>query len=128
MFIFILSFNFIIALDIFGAVALGPVTGSDPGNYTQTVFSIPISITDLWTYAFGAAVFGAIGIAIATGSMTAVGIYLFSITFWTGFINMWSVFSSLFIGTTMIMFLGIGFAIVLIVFIAAIVGMLSGSG
>lgn len=127
MFIFILLVNFIIALNIFGVVAIGPATGGDPGTYAQSIFGIPISTTDLWSLAFGVAAIGAIGIGLVTGSTTVVGVYLFSVVFWTGFINMYGIFGSLFVGT-MSLFLGIGFAVVLIVFIAAIIGMLSGSG
>lgn len=127
MFIFILLVNFIIALNIFGVVAIGPATGGDPGAYADTMFHIPISTTDLWGIAFGAAALGAIGIGFLTQSTTVVGVYLFSVVFWTGFINMYNSFGYLFVGT-MSMFFGIGFAVVLIVFIAAVIGMLSGSG
>ena len=127
-FIFILAFNFMYSFGVFGNVQVGPQISGDPGNYTQSVFGMNVSNTDLWGYAFGTAIVGAIPIAIATGSTIAVAVYLFSVTFWTGFLQMWSVFSTLFLGSTMTMFLAIGFAVVIIIFIAAIVGLLGGGG
>lgn len=126
-FIFTLLVNFIIALNIFGVVAIGPATGGDPSGYIEETFNIKLTTTDIWSIAFGAAAIGAIGIGFLTQSTTVVGVYLFSVVFWTGFLSMYNSFGYLFVGT-MSMFFGIGFAIVLIVFIAAIIGMLSGSG
>lgn len=128
MFIFILAFNFIQALSIFGAVPIGPTIGSDPQEYTNNTFGSIVSFQNIWTAGSSIALGGSIVTAILTGSMIAVGVYLFSVTFWTGFTSMYLIFSSLFVGSTMTMFLGIGFAIMLIIFIAAVIGMLSGSG
>jgi len=127
MFIFILLVNFISALDIFGVMSMGPATGSDPGNYLYETFGLDVSTTDIWGVALG--IVGLTGVAtyLLTQSTTIVGITIFSVVFWTGFINMYGIIGSLFVGT-LSLFLGIGFAVVLIIFIAAIIGMLSGSG
>ena len=128
MFIFILIFNFIQALSIFGVAPIGPVIGNDPQQYTNSTFGSIVSFQNIWSVGAGVAISGAVLTAILTGSMIAVGVYLFSVTFWTGFASMYLIFSSLFIGSTMTMFLGVGFAIMLVIFIAAVIGMLSGSG
>lgn len=129
MFIFILCFNLIIALNIFGAIQEGPITGTNPENYTYQTFDTPLSYTNIWSIGTGVAVAGAVLIAIATGSMIAVGIFLYGDIFWTGFLAMWSIFTPMINNnSTIMLFFGIGFAVMVIIFIAAIVGMLTGSG
>lgn len=129
MFIFILVFNFVVGLNIFGTVTAGPVTGTTPEGYAFSLFGSPLSFTNIWSIGAGAMVVGAVAIAIATGSMISVGIYLYGVIFWTGFITMWGILGTVAMGNiTIISFLGIGFAVMVVVFIAAIIGMLGGSG
>lgn len=129
MFIFILVFNFVIALDIFGTVTAGPITGMKPDEYAINLLGSPLSFTDIWKIGAGSLIIGAVAIAIATGSMIAVGIYLYGATFWIGFLTMWGIFTSVAMGNAMILsFLGIGFAIMIIIFISAVIGMLGGGG
>jgi len=127
MFIFILVFNFVVALSVFGNTSIGPVVGDNPENYASSVFGMPLSYTDIWKVGAGIAVGGAVLIAIATGSMIAVGVYLYGSVFWTGFSSMFFIISPMFTGA-MSMFFGIGFAIMIVIFIASVVGMLTGSG
>lgn len=129
MFLFILVFNFIVGLNIFGAVAGGPTVEGTPEQYALSLFGSPLSFTNIWSIGAGAMVVGAVAIAIATGSMIAVAIYLYGVTFWTGFITMWGIFATVAMSNvTILSFLGIGFAVMIVVFIAAIIGMLGGSG
>ena len=129
MFIFILAFNFIIGLSIFGNVDAGPVVSGTPEEYALSLFGSPLSFTDIWKIGAGAMIVGAVAIAIATGSMIAVGIYLYGTVFWTGFISLWNIFGAVAMGSTAILaFFGIGFAIMIVIFIAGIIGMLGGAG
>jgi hypothetical protein len=127
MFIFIIVFNFVVALNIFGNVTTGPIIGGDTEGYASTIFGTELTMSQVWGIGAGATIIGAVGIAILTGSMIAVAVYMYSCVFWTGFINMWGIVGGLFVGT-LNMFFGIGFAIMVVIFIAAVIGMLGGAG
>lgn len=90
------------------------------GGYT------PSNIWSVWSLAGLIALGGSIAIAVLTRSSVFVGIYLFSIVFWTAYLNMLGITqlgnyvpgSFIFLGTTSLVFIWMG----------AIIGMLSGSG
>ena len=126
-FIFILVYNFVIALNVFGVYPQGPVLGNETQEYASKIFGTSLSMDDMWKIGAGVTIAGSVAIAILTGSMIAVAIYMYGTIFWTGFITMWGTLSPLFTGT-MSIFFGIGFAIMAVIFIAAVIGMLGGSG
>ena len=129
MFIFILAFNFVIGLGIFGNVAAGPTLSGTPEENVIKLFNIQISFTDFWKTSIGIAVVGAVFLAIATQSMTAVATFLYGTVFWSGFISLWGVFGTFALqNATLLAFFGIGFAVMIIIFIAGVIGMLGGAG
>jgi len=69
----------------------------------------------------------AIGLAILTHSFTPVGIYLFGQIFWTSFIRAWSVMG-LSGGYVSAEVTGIFFIGAIFIFLAAVIGMITGSG
>lgn len=128
--IFTLSVNFVSVSGFYPTeVEVGIDVNTTSGNETfQDVTGgyTPSNIWTVWSIAGLIALGGSIAIAVLTRSSTFVAIYLFSIVFWTAYLNMISITNLgnyvpggfLFIGTASLIFIWMG----------AIIGMLSGSG
>lgn len=94
---------------------LGEVTGLEDPNMNA-----------LWVSVIGIGLLGASALSILTRSLIPIGIYLFSTVFWTAYINCNSILSAG--GYIPSEFLSIFFAGMIFLFIAALIGMLTGSG
>jgi hypothetical protein len=119
--------------------ATGAFPTTEPGGLqitdTNSALSVLTGLDDptmngIWGIATGIGAIAAIGLAWITHSIIPVGIYLFSLVFWTAYLNAWSVISyGGFLdsspGPEFLLIATIG---ILFIFIAAIVGMLTGSG
>jgi hypothetical protein len=126
--------SFVSGLNLFGPV--DAPSGFDEMNSTNSSIhrytkseSYPsgFGTSDLFALTLGggtiAAILGTIGIAYFTGSTTYVGIYLFSVYFWTTYTTAFGIISI--IGLPLSFILIFTGAIVFI-FIGAVIGMLSG--
>lgn len=125
---FSLVANFVSALGIFPHTTdIGSSTNTSGaiGDYS-TLSESESSMWSIFTTATLAAGLAVAGLAYATRSITPIGIYLFGIVFWASWINMNSILGyGDFIPGDLLTVVTIG---VMFVFIAAVVGMLTGSG
>ena len=134
-FIFTLIFNFVMGLGIFSLVVQPEGTQFD-GNMSDYLKTATISsdyeggfiMDHLWETVLLGSV-GGLLLAIATQSTTIIGVYLFCFVFWSAFLNLISVLEvGGFLTGAMWGLVGIGTAVMGFFFIAAVIGMLSGSG
>jgi len=94
---------------------LGEVTGLEDPNMNA-----------LWVSVVGGGILVAVVLSILTRSVVPIGIHIFSTVFWTAYINCNSILSTgNFIPSG---FLSIFFVGTIFLFIAALIGMLTGSG
>ena len=139
MFVFTLCFNFVIGLNIFGVMPGGSVISSDntsgilSGLTSSPEYESGIGMTDIWKIVLSAgtiiAAGGALALAWLTQSTSIIAIYLYSVFFWSMYIN---TFSILYLGGlitgSLIMLVSIFSGVVAIIFIGAILGMLGAQG
>jgi hypothetical protein len=124
--IFTLSVNFVTGLQLFIDVETGPDLSGETtaeGVFSRIVdndmFAIWAMVTSLSGLAAGV-------LAVLTRSVSILGVYLFSVTFWTSYtlfvstvnINSWIPLEFMLIFTVALLF----------IWVAAIIGMLTGSG
>ena len=126
MLVFTLIANFVSGLDIFpGVNPIGVDVGDDDVLTVLTGLEDP-SMSAIWLGVTGLTFLGAVALAALTRSMTPIGLHLFGVVFWTSWIRMNVIFSYggyipgdfLLVATVGVMFL----------FIAAIVGLMTGGG
>lgn len=135
LFVFTLLFNAIMSLGIY--TTLTHPSGIDlDGNISDlikdmtvsTQYSKGIVIENLWSVVLLGGL-GGVGLAIVTQSASILGIYIFCFFFWGSYGNLLSILSiGGFLTGGLWAFVIIGTGAVTILFVAAIVGMLSGSG
>ena len=124
---FNLLFNFV---DVFGAfTTTNPDVGVtvDEGNVLSELTGLTdASMNGLWLIAVGGTGIAAIGLAWITHSITPVGIHLFSTVFWTAYMRTITVvnYGGYIPGELIVVFT----VITLLLFVAAVIGMLTGSG
>ena len=94
---------------------LGEVTGLEDPNMNA-----------LWVSVVGGGILVAVVLSILTRSVVPIGIHIFSTVFWTAYINCNSILSAG--GFIPGGFLSIFFVGMIFLFIAALIGMLTGSG
>ncbi len=83
-------------------------------------------MASLWALAIGVGAIGAIALVFISKQISPIGIYIFSTVFWTSWLKMNSVIN---INGVMPVELMVIFTVAaLFLFIAAIIGMLTGSG
>jgi len=128
MLVFSLVANFVAGFDIFPDVGdVGPAninTTSDALG-TLTGLSDP-NMNALFIGVTGLTFIGAVVLASLTKTITPIGLHIFGLVFWTSWLRMTSIFSyGGYIPQDFILVFTVG---VIFVFIAAIIGMLTGSG
>lgn len=123
-------FNLVIAF--IGTLGAFPVEGT-PGTGTVAETNALSTFTGLtggmegaWLLVTTITGFGAIALAIAFRQMIPIGLHLFGLVFWTSFTKANSIFSTG--GFIPGEFLAIFFIGMMFLFIAAIIGMITGSG
>ena len=126
MLVFSLVANFVSSLDIFPGVdpmgvdvddsdALSVLTGLDDANMNA-----------IWLGVTGLTFIGAVALAALTRSMTPIGLHLFGMVFWTSWIRMNIIFvQQMHIPGDFFVIATVG---MLFLFIAAIVGLMTGGG
>ena len=86
------------------------------------------TMNSVWLLAVGSTLVGAVGLAFLTRSIVPVGIHLFSTIFWTSYIRAMSViYAGGFVDNVSGLIL-VFTVVILFIFIAAIVGILTGGG
>jgi len=130
MIMFNLSVAFVNGLGIFDsseAVGTGTIEGEDAidtlsgGEFT--------GIDNIWDLALYGSIIGgvsAVTLAFLTHSTTPIGIYLFGAIFWTSYLSTFTIFSTG--GYIPIDFLNLFHVGSILLFVAAVIGMLTGSG
>ena len=127
MLMFTLVLNFIDSLGAFPVDSVPGQQGLDEGNILEkltglsnpTMGGIFLIVTSIGGIA-------AVGTAVLTHQVSPIGVYLFSVVFWTSYIRINSVLSAG--GFIPVEILTIGFVGIMFIFIAAVIGMLTGSG
>lgn len=128
--IFTLAINFVNGLNLFTDVNSGVATGDKPGNIFSTISGFSGGIEYIWAALLTATGLGTLVVAKLTQSTNMIGVWLFSGVFWTSYNKCISVVSVSSSGTQWIApeFLILFTAAVLFLWVAAIIGMLTGSG
>jgi len=124
---FSLVANFVDGIGAFPHSAeIGPdIDSTDSALSTLTGLSSP-SMNTIWLGVTGLTFLGAVALCYLTHSIVPIGLHLFSLVFWTSWIRMSSILSyGGYIPDNLILVFTVG---VMFVFIAAIVGILTGSG
>jgi len=120
-----LGWSFIRATGAFGDVAEAGITGSDSNDvfYAFTGFSGGMA----GIFAVGVSL-GAIGAGLAswaTKSVVPMGVYLFSVIFWSSYNSSLNIMAVSQIPGSMTILITVG---IMFVFVGAVIGMLTGSG
>ena len=129
MILFNLAVAFVDGMDIFDAsgAGTGEIAGEDVINTTsQGQFT---DMSNIWSLAFTGILAGggiSILLAWATHSTTPIGIYIFSAVFWTSYLSTFSIFATG--GYIPADFLNMFHVGSILLFTAAVIGMLTGSG
>jgi hypothetical protein len=134
-FLFTLLFNFVMELGVYTSVT--QPQGLQPGQTAEEKlkemtkspeYENGIVMNNIWEVVILGSVVG-VGIAILTHNTSIIAVYLFCYVFWAMYVNLISILSlNNFLVGNLAVFVGIGTAGVSIVFIGAVIGMLSGSG
>ena len=124
MIVFNLAIGFVASLDVFPVESV-PGTGYvEPDNILTTFTGLSGGMENLWLAITTVGLLLSIPLAILTNSLIPVGIDIFATVFWTAYIKSHTVLSvGGYIPTE---FLGIFLGVMVIVFIAAIIAMLTG--
>ena len=123
--VFTLAINFVNSLQAFDPYKSG-MTDVNEENALEQISGLSGGMAGIWSIAVVGTGIGAIVLAWVTKQIIPIGIHLFSVVFWTSWIRMWTVTD---IGGyipgefTILFFVGAIF-----IFIAAVIGMLTGSG
>jgi hypothetical protein len=126
MLFFSLSVTFIHALGIFPVADNPGLEGITNENVLSRITGLTGGMEVVWALVTTISGFGAIVLGILTQSMTPIGIYLFSTVFWTAYINTSSILNvGGYIPADFLIIATVG---IIFIFIAAVIGMLTGSG
>ena len=123
--VFTLSINFVNSLGAFETYESG-TTGITEENALEQISGLDGGMASLWALAVGGGAIGAIALVFISKQISPIGIYIFSTVFWTSWIRMNSVINVGGVVSPELMALFTVGAI--FIFIAAIIGMLTGSG
>lgn len=123
-----ITFNLIVgfvgSLDIF-PVESTPGTGNvDDDNILTTFTGLRGGMEGVWALATATTGIAAVGLSILTRTWIPTGVHLFSVTFWTAYTKSNSILSIG--GYIPDEFLGIFFGIMVLIFIAAVIAILTG--
>jgi len=116
------------AFDVEGIGGTGIISESEAlGTFTTLADDDePFAMSDFWTGLIGLELLGAGLVAILTRSLTIVGVYIFGAVFWTSYGMSHEILS--YGGYIPGDFLAIFGICMMFLFIAAVIGMLTGSG
>lgn len=125
--VFTLSINFVNSLGAFNAYEAQPTDEEvTVDNALEQISGLDGGMASLWGLAVGVGLAGAVVLVFISKQISPIGIYLFSTVFWTSWLKMNSVIN---INGVMPIELMVIFTVAaLFLFIAAIIGMLTGSG
>ena len=125
--VFTMSINFVNTLGAFNAYEAQPTDEEiDVDNALEQISGLEGGMASLWALAIGVGAIGAIALVFISKQISPIGIYIFSTVFWTSWLKMNSVIN---INGVMPVELMVIFTVAaLFLFIAAIIGMLTGSG
>ena len=125
--VFTLSINFVNSLGAFNAYEAQPTDEEiTVDNALEQISGLEGGMASLWALAVGVGAIGAIALVFISKQISPIGIYIFSTVFWTSWLKMNGVIN---INGVMPVELMVIFTVAAIfLFIAAIIGMLTGSG
>lgn len=127
MLVFSLVANLISGLDVFPDVSpVGISAENEAGVLSSLTGLSDPNMNSIWLGVTGLSFLGAVALAALTRSMTPIGLHLFGTVFWTSWIRMSSVLSyGGYIPSDFLIVFTVG---VMFVFIAAIIGLITGGG
>ena len=125
--LFTLSINFVSSFNAFPIEEEQGVEGVTQENALEKITGMDDpNMNYIWLVATGVGITGAIFVAWLTKSIVPIGIFLFSEVFWTSWLRMNSVLNmSGWVPGELLVIFTVG---VMFVFIAAVIGMFTGSG
>lgn len=130
------SFGFVDAMGVFPVEQASPFDATDDSleiveNLSQNITGTEgrMSWSTMWGIVTGAMLIGAIGISLITHTTNLIGVYIFGTFFWSSWINVVGIldtfdFLASAAGLVLLTMITVGMSIM---FIGAIVGMLSGA-
>jgi hypothetical protein len=126
--LFNVGFGLIESIDAF-PLAEGDVPGRsdvDVDNVLSELTGLSDGMESVWLLITSISAVGAVGLSMLTHSVAPIGVYLFSTVFWTSWIRTQSILSvGGYIPGEFLLLITIG---MIFLFIAAVIGMLTGSG
>lgn len=131
---FTLSVSFVNSLGVFPyTVESGIETGGGTnatflGLTISDEYGSGVSMDTVWSIVFTASGIGALFVAWITRSISILGVYIFSVVFWSAYVNALSIINIGGFLSDLMGFVVIGTVGMVIVFAGAVAGMLSGSG
>lgn len=127
MLVFTLVANFVSGLGIFPNVAnIGTSVGGISDALSRLTGLTDGNMNMIWLGVTGLSFLGAVALAAITRTMIPIGLHLFSLVFWTSWLRMSTIFS--YGGYIPVEFIVIFTVGVMFVFIAAIIGLITGGG
>lgn len=124
--IFTLAINVVNSMEAFPTDYEGGATGVTSDNALEQISGLEGGMASIWALGVGLGAVGAVALVFISKQISPIGIYIFSAVFWTSWIRMLSVLNlGEYIPAELLLLFTVG---VLFIFIAAVVGMLTGSG
>jgi hypothetical protein len=126
MLMFSLSVTFIYNLGIFPMPGNPGIEGINDANVLSRITGLTGGMEGVWLLVTTVSGFGFLMLALLTQSMVPIGLYLFGVVFWTAYLNVASILNvGGFIPGDFLLLFTVG---LIFIFIAAVIGMLTGSG
>jgi len=126
MLMFSLSVTFIYNLGIFPMPGNPGIEGINDANVLSRITGLTGGMEGVWLLVTTVSGFGFLMLALLTQSMVPIGLYLFGVVFWTAYLNVASILNvGGFIPGDFLLLFTVG---LVFIFIAAVIGMLTGSG
>jgi len=127
--VFCLALNFFVVLNIFGVGQIGPEMGNnssaDVQRFTQNPeFPSGMTMGAIWAIVLSASTGVGILLSWLTQDASLLGVFIFSGVFWSSYINAMTIINAMLVIPGVI--LGLFTVPIFFLFIAAVIGMLSG--
>jgi len=125
--VFTMSINFVNAIGAFSAYEETPLEEEvTTDNALEQISGLEGGMASLWALAVGVGALGAVALVFISKQISPIGIYIFSTVFWTSWLKMNSIININ--GVMPVELMAIFTVAAIFLFIAAIIGMLTGSG
>jgi len=124
--VFTLAINVVNSMEAFPTDYEGGTTGITSENALEQISGLEGGMEGIWALGVGLGAIGVVALVFVSKQISPIGIYIFSTVFWTSWLRMFAVLNiGEYIPAELLLLFTVG---VLFIFIAAVIGMLTGSG